>query len=98
MSKRRFWQIHLSTAVVLMFVAGGLLWLNLPMRKQGSDNSDQGWPCVWRILNWCERCGKQHSSVYVERIPINVISGIAVAIATASICESLIRRRKQSRA
>jgi hypothetical protein len=26
--KRRFWQIHLSTAVVLMFVAGGFMWLN----------------------------------------------------------------------
>jgi hypothetical protein len=29
--KKRAWvQFHLSTAVVLMFVAGGLLWLNMP--------------------------------------------------------------------
>src|SRR5438105_4088179 len=27
--KRRWFQIHLSTAIVLMFVAGGLLWMNL---------------------------------------------------------------------
>src|SRR5947208_189659 len=28
--KRRVWfQIHLSTAIVLMFVGGGLLWLNV---------------------------------------------------------------------
>jgi len=27
--KRRFWQIHLSTAVVLMFASGTLLWANL---------------------------------------------------------------------
>jgi hypothetical protein len=26
--KRRFWQIHLSTAIILMFVAGALLWAN----------------------------------------------------------------------
>src|SRR4051794_22733661 len=26
---RRWFQIHLSTAIVLMFVASGLLWLNL---------------------------------------------------------------------
>ena len=25
---RRWFQIHLSTAIVLMFVAGGLMWLN----------------------------------------------------------------------
>src|SRR5438445_5917 len=28
MSKRRWFQFHLSTAVVLMFVAGGLMWAN----------------------------------------------------------------------
>ena len=27
--KRRWFQIHLSTAVVLMFVAGGLMWANV---------------------------------------------------------------------
>ena len=27
--KRRFWQIHLSTAIVMMFTAGGLMWINL---------------------------------------------------------------------
>ena len=26
--KRRFWQIHLSTAVLMMFAAGGIGWLN----------------------------------------------------------------------
>ena len=26
--KRRFFQIHLSTAIVLMFVAGGLMWFD----------------------------------------------------------------------
>lgn len=28
--KRPWFQFHLSTAVVLMFVAAGLLWLNMP--------------------------------------------------------------------
>jgi hypothetical protein len=27
--KRRFWRLHLSTAVLLMVVAGGLMWPNL---------------------------------------------------------------------
>jgi len=32
--RRRRFQIHLSTAVVLMFVAGGVLWLNFSMATQ----------------------------------------------------------------
>ncbi len=31
---RRFWQIHLSTAIVMMFVAAGLLYLNLVPRER----------------------------------------------------------------
>ena len=31
--KRRFWQIHLSTAVVLMFVTGSILCLNVCCRR-----------------------------------------------------------------
>jgi len=27
--KRKFWQVHLSTAVILMIEAAGLLWLNV---------------------------------------------------------------------
>jgi len=27
--KRKFWQLHLSTAVLLMFAAGGWSWLNI---------------------------------------------------------------------
>ena len=30
--KRRWFQFHLSTAIVMMFVAGGLLWANLHHR------------------------------------------------------------------
>ena len=33
MSERKRFQIHLSTAVVLMFVAGGLIWANIAPRR-----------------------------------------------------------------
>jgi len=51
--KRRWFQIHLSTAVVLMFVAGGLLWANMMPRWRYMDqgfsepyffNDGYGWP------------------------------------------------------
>ena len=31
--KRSFWQIHLTTVVVLMFVSGMILWVNLTARR-----------------------------------------------------------------
>lgn len=41
--KRRFWQIHLSTAVIVMLVAGGFLYLNtLPVFR--ADEFIFGWP------------------------------------------------------
>lgn len=41
--KRPWFQFHLSTAIILMFVASGLLWLNIP---QHSDEVflTRGWP------------------------------------------------------
>ena len=57
-SKKRPWfQIHLSTAIVLMFVAGGLMWANIGGRKQNvpchlffncGDEvfTSYGWPLV----------------------------------------------------
>src|SRR4051812_2105819 len=44
--KQRF-QIHLSTAVVLMFVAGALIWANLPVHEEwqvGECNSSATLP------------------------------------------------------
>jgi hypothetical protein len=36
-NQRRFWQLHLSTAILLMFVAGGLVWLLLPDWQEAVD-------------------------------------------------------------
>lgn len=42
--RRRRFQIHLSTAVLLMFVAAGLLWVNLQDSDDISLNKAYGWP------------------------------------------------------
>jgi hypothetical protein len=61
--KRRGFQFHLSTAIVLMFVAGGLVWANVRSRELGtvvvSMGSQhvrttlygRGWP--WVFDEWC---------------------------------------------
>ncbi|MCY3021957.1 MAG: hypothetical protein NTW87_23340 [Planctomycetota bacterium] len=38
--KRTWFQFHLSTAVVLMFVAGGLMWANLCAKVCGMETWD----------------------------------------------------------
>lgn len=56
-STRPWFQFHLTTAIVLMFVAGGLLWANLipsrgPYRDTpGIESRCYGWPlwCYWTI-------------------------------------------------
>jgi len=56
--KRRF-QLHLSTLIVLSFVAGGLVWANMPHYFPAdsffsSYDMRQGWPLVFRsnVLFW----------------------------------------------
>jgi hypothetical protein len=46
--KRRWFQYHLSTAVVVMFVASAFLLANLTPRRYGSQPDDigYGWPAV----------------------------------------------------
>jgi len=47
---RRWFQIHLSTAIALMFVAGGLMWLNFGWLRTDFGSAEaysrftHGWP------------------------------------------------------
>ncbi|MCY3021414.1 MAG: hypothetical protein NTW87_20560 [Planctomycetota bacterium] len=57
--KRRPWfQFHLSTAIVLMFVAAGLLWLNIRVHttiaagKQMWDDRECAVVRTWPSLGW----------------------------------------------
>ena len=36
---RRFWQIHLSSAIILMFAAGAFIWLNV-IPREGSETTE----------------------------------------------------------
>ncbi|HYG74258.1 MAG TPA: hypothetical protein VEK08_04560 [Planctomycetota bacterium] len=61
--KRRWFQLHLSTCVVLMFVAGGLIWANAQVRTQAirtgeltAIRHERGWPLTcWHVItDWTE--------------------------------------------
>jgi hypothetical protein len=64
--KRRWFQIHLSTAIVMMFAASGLLWLNLRLVRATHPEliefgpssrtwiETRGWPyavCIREAIN-----------------------------------------------
>jgi hypothetical protein len=42
--KRRFWQIHLSTALIMMLLASGIVYLNVRSVVDHQSMSEVGWP------------------------------------------------------
>jgi hypothetical protein len=90
--KRRF-QIHLSTAIVMMFVAGGLIWANVSGTRHPSYNYiEHGWP--FRSQMHFVGLGSYEG----EEMPylcasIDGMVAITFLLITHAICEWLIRRR-----
>ncbi|HLX62573.1 MAG TPA: hypothetical protein VKX17_14950 [Planctomycetota bacterium] len=100
--RRARFQIHLSTAIVLMFVAGGLIWLNVLERSAGMFLSgphiifakDCGWPCfAWtKVIEYFPLQSRVCRPSYIG-ICINLVVALAILFAVYFLCESLIRRR-----
>jgi hypothetical protein len=107
--KRPWFQFHLSTAVILMCAAGGLLWANLsrsefmyciveesPSGGSWTDCVGQayGWPCA----SWYSHPGLG-SEITVEgtKICLDVASALCLLLLVAFTLEWLIRRRERNR-
>jgi hypothetical protein len=103
MSKRHWFQIHLSTAIVLMFAAGGLLWANC-IKVEVNVPSDipiygaiaYGWPC-WVFL---KRRGKlagvnmDGEWWFGSGILANVAVVAAILFVLAFVLEAIFDRRE----
>jgi len=105
--KRRLWQLHLSTAVMLMFVAGGLLWMN--MRHYDVPFQNNGWPCAMyfkyialdseeaTIQVGAQMLGKWptwYGPWHIRGAVINISVALAALVFVAMSFEYLIRRRE----
>ncbi len=107
--KRRWFQVQLSTAVVLMVVSGGFLGINFwprrmafPFKSAGPYHPShvfrtvRGWPCpahVEYIL------GPQivRAGVRLGNVLVNVLVAISILAATALVCEWHLRRLDRER-
>jgi|SRR5579862_60054 len=103
--RRGRFQIHLSTAVVLMFVAGGIIWANVRLSIYGI----YGWPwaAIWSDVPIWKRkpaitvatgvpfpSDMTFKNVYDARaISVDVAVALAILFAVWFLCEWLIRRR-----
>jgi hypothetical protein len=108
--KRRFWQLHLSTAVLLMIGTGCLLGaqMNEHYRSPGSDELMRGipFPMFIRIANpkpgihySFETCGIYHADNGWNYFLLvaNILLCVIVLIVVAVCSEYLIRRREGSK-
>ena len=105
-TKRPWFQIHLSTAIVLMFVAGIIIWRNVENHRMVS----------WKEWGWPEPVyyspGPEHTSaggIYEGPFPqeeyilwntinwtglvINVLTALFLILGTAIASEFCVRRR-----
>jgi hypothetical protein len=98
---RKRFQVHLSTAIVMMFVAGGLIWANVRINNGkrlyfgeptlgGSRIYFYGWPTDGLIGSSIQ----QQDTVYLYGgISIDLIVAVTILFAVWFLCEWLIRRR-----
>ena len=98
--RRKRFQFHLSTAIVMMFVAGGLMWANVVVRNPGFvETSDgrkyfdysYGWPFpayFWNLF-WDVHNPRRYTS------SMALVFDIAAVLVTLLIaflfCELLVR-------
>jgi hypothetical protein len=104
--KRRWFQIHLSTALVLMVVASWVLYLNLPVRFSEYIVTS-GWPSV-AYLDFDIRFFSSDPDVHTEKwthsfdvhrvhwggAAVNVLVAAAILFVTMRASEFIIRRRE----
>jgi len=96
---RKWFQIHLSTAIVLMFVAGGLIKMNIGEREVNLTNgvfffydrifgdfTGTGWPFVFV----CE--GPLSSWFSIQALLIDLFVAVLIMVTCTLLIEQQIRR------
>ena len=95
--KRRWFQFHLSTALILMFSTGIIIWLNVSRVML----QPRGWPCEMESFEWKRTYtvpAHRVTTLYVNWNVIgllnNIVIGCTILLLIAFVSEYLIRRRE----
>lgn len=102
---RKWFRLHLSTAIVLMLVAAVLLWANFSYRTDFSIDSagnfvvfSHGWPCyVKRVSSPFTSMAtnlKIDEQILWSSVVVNTVDAVAILFACGCACEWRIRRRE----
>ena len=108
-TKRRWFQFHLSTALVVMLTAGVALALSLPERAyywsahdhlaEESIGTVRGWPLAFHIVRM--QLAGDGEVFYIpcpswnySNLFIDIASTLAALVAVAILSEAIIRRRE----
>lgn len=108
-ARSRF-RIHLSTAIVLMFVASGLLWANISQRARYATNyfdqgelyiASHGWPFgvsyQWIVLGNEEMAQAPLSKFDPQIHWLNIGANTAIALTILFACGCLLEWRIRRR-
>jgi len=105
---RRWYQFRLSTALTLMIVASGLLWMNLRERKVSLQpiprDISRGWPLAWHVhrpaqeIHFDQATGfiREQNFVHWKAVGINSAAAIGILFALGLALEWSARRRDKS--
>ena len=105
---RHFWQIHLSTAVLMMLLAGTILYKATQFRRYPRDISwEIGWPLdaveAYPKFNEQLQSFEPDDGLYLIKLGyvadwtylvIDVVIDVGIVLSFAFVCEHLIRRRE----
>ncbi len=92
---RRWFQLSLTTCILMMVVAGVLVWGNV------KSSFRIGWPLICYRKMLFNPVGGPHLNTYhfwnSDRLILDVVVALAILAATATLSETLIRRRGRTK-
>jgi hypothetical protein len=113
MARRPWFQFSLMTAIVMMFTASGLLWLNTKpytVLAAATDSNQfkveakaQGWPFCFILTQkpWCIALSSnpecEKTSLSVGWLVADALVNLGIVLLSAIVCEGIVRRKDRER-
>ena len=98
-AKRRWFQFHLASAVVMLVVAGGMVGQNLKLRYHAGEQwrpAFMGWPCTFAFESAPDNYGRfDWQWALFPAVAINFATCMGIVIAAGVSAEAVLRYRNR---